>query len=70
MLDNQIIRLLAIKDILNVVEPFMGKMLINGIHNSNLFIHDDIGIIRHTVRYFILPFKKVNLVVVDANVFY
>ena len=68
MLDHQIVGIPAAQGILNVVQPFVGKILIHGVHNGDLLIHDGIGIIRHTVGDDVLSFKQVDLMVVNADV--
>ena len=52
----------------DIVEPFMGKMNIYRIHDGDLLVKNDVGIVAHAVRHDILTFEQVNLVVVDANV--
>ena len=44
------------------------EICIYSIHDCDFFIQDHIGIIRHTVRYFVLTFEKINLMVVYACV--
>ena len=46
----------------------MGKFSIYRIHDCNFFIQNDIGIIGHSVWYFVLTLKKVNAVIVYADV--
>ena len=69
MLDNQVIRLAGPQSCLYVVQPFMGKAGIHGVHDSRLFIQDDIGIISHAVFYDILAFKEIDFMVIDTHVF-
>ncbi len=46
----------------------MREMLIHGIHDGDLIIHDGIGVIAHTIGYPVLPLKEVHSVVVDAHI--
>ena len=68
VLHNEIIRLSAVQRSSKVIEPLMRKIAVNGIHDGNLLIHDDIRIIRHAVRDVILPLKQIDLMVVDADI--
>ena len=69
MLNDQIIGLSAVEDGLDIVQPFMGEVLVNGIHDRDLFINDHIGIVGHAVWHLVLAFKKVDAVIVDAYIF-
>ena len=68
MLHHKIIGLARTESVLNVIEPLVCECGINGIHNSNLFIDDGIRIIRHAVGNDILTLKKIDVVVVYANI--
>ena len=69
MLNNQIIRLSSLKYIIKVIKPLMLELAVNCIHNRNFFINYYIRIISHSIRYNILSFKQVNLVVIYACIF-
>ena len=43
-------------------------MLVNGVQNCDLLIHDHIRVICHSVRNDILPFKQIDLMIVYANI--
>ena len=64
MLYDQIIWCTSIENLLDIVQPFMSKVGIYGIHNCNLVIQDYVGVVGHAIRNFVLSFKKVNLVVI------
>ena len=68
VLNDEIVRLSVTQDVLDIVKPFVGKILIDSVHDGDLAVHDDIGVVRHAVRNSVLPFKKVNFVVVDTYV--
>ena len=69
VLDDQIVRLPAAENGGDVVQPFMGKMNVNCIHNGCFLVHDHIGIIGHSIGNHILAFKKVYLMVVYTHIF-
>ena len=64
MLHDQVIRSPSVQDLLDIVQPFMSKVGIYGVHNRNFIIQDYIGVVGHAIRNFVLSFKKVNLVVI------
>ena len=69
MLCDQIIRFPVTQNLLNVIQPFVGKICIYGIHNRNFFVQDHIGVVGHAVWHFVLAFKKVNLMIINAYIF-
>ena len=69
VLYDQIVWFAAIQDLIQIIQPFMGKICIYSVHNCNFFIQDHIGIVCHSIWYFILAFEKVHLVIVYACVF-
>ena len=68
VLDHEVIRSLAFKCFFQIIEPLMREILIDRIHDRDLIIRDHIGVIRHTVRHHILALKKVDIVVIYANI--
>ena len=52
-----------------VGKPFLAKARVDGIHHGDLLVHNRIRIICHSVRDGILSLKKIDLVIIDANVF-
>ena len=46
----------------------MGEMLIDSVHDGDLVVKDDIGIVRHAVGNVVMAFKQVDLTVIDADV--
>ena len=68
MLYDKVIGLFAVENVVQIVQPFLSKSAVNGIHYRDLIVHNDIGIVRHTVRNDILTLKKIDLVVVYADI--
>ena len=68
VLYDQVVRLAAFQDAVQIIQPFVSEICIYSIHDCDFFIQDYIGIICHTVRYFVLTFEKVYLMVVYACV--
>ena len=68
MLNNKIIGFSAVKGVFKIVQPFLCKVAVNGVHDSDLAVHDDIGIVCHAVRNIILTLKQVDLVVIHAHI--
>ena len=68
MLYDQIIRLRTIQHICHIAKPLFCKMRIYSIHNCNLFVHDNIRVVRHTVRNIILSFKQIYLMIIDTYI--
>ena len=52
----------------NVIKPFMGKFRVNGVHDRDPVVRDDVRVIRHTVRNGILSLEKINSVIVDTYI--
>ena len=69
VLDDEIVRLASAKDFGEVAEPFLSEMFIDRVHNGDLVVHDDIGVVCHAVRDDVLTFEQVDFMVVDANIF-
>ena len=68
MLNHQIIRLSAFENRFQIIKPLVRKSCIYGIHHSNLFVCDNIGIIGHTAWHRILTFKKIDSMIVYSDV--
>ena len=68
VLDDQIIGLSAVKNCRQVVKPFLAKALVNSIHDRDLLIHDDIGIVCHSKRHNILSLKQINFMIIYTNI--
>ena len=52
----------------DLCDPFVGEVGIDGIHDGNLVVADQIGVVGHTVGHVVLALKQVNNVVVDADI--
>ena len=70
MLHDQVIRSPSVQDLLDIVQPFMSKVGIYGVHNRNFIIQDYIGIVRHSVWNLILSLKQIYLMIVYTYIFY
>ena len=68
MLNDQIIGFSCTKAMRDIVQPLMRKTAIHRVQNGNFLIHQDVGIIRHSARYLVLPFKQVDFMIVDTNI--
>ena len=68
VLHYQVVGALASKGLGQVVQPVVGKVDIHGVHHRDFIVKDDIGIVCHSVRYIILTFEEVNLMVIDTHI--
>ena len=68
MLNNQIIRLSALEHILDVVQPFMGEILVHRIHDRDLFVQNHVGIVGHAIGNPVLTLKQVHLMIIDTHI--
>ena len=68
MLDNKIVRLAIAQCVLEIIQPLVGEPDIHRIQHRNLLIHDDVGIVRHSVGDPVLTLEQVDFMVVNAYV--
>ena len=68
MLDDQIIRSAGSKHPLNVVQPFMGEMCVDGVKNSCFFVKNHVGVVGNAVLDRILSLEQIHGMVIDAYV--
>ncbi len=68
VLDDQVVGTAGTQNLLNVVQPFMGKAGIHRVHHGCFLIQDHIGVVGHAVFDHVLAFEQVHVVVVDAHV--
>ena len=68
MMHYQIVRLGLSQLPFQLVQPFMGKMLVHRVHNGNFVVLDHIRIVGHAVGHRILALKQVQLMVIHADV--
>ena len=68
VMDHQEIGLPALQNGFQIAQPFFDEVLIDGVHDGNLFVQDHIGIVSHTARDDVLALEQVHLVVIDANI--
>ena len=70
MRDHKIIRRSAAKLPFQIGIPFLRFMNVNRIHDRNLFIQNNIGVIGNTVRNRILALKQIDFLIIRADIFY
>ena len=68
MLNHEIIGLSSVESAVEIIQPFVRKMSVHGIHNGYLFVHYYVRIIRNSVFNGILTFKNIYLSVVYADI--
>ena len=68
VLHDKVVGLAVSECFLEIVQPLMREASVNRIHYGNLLVHDDIGIVCHSVWNNVLAFEQVNFVVVDSDV--
>ena len=68
VLDHQEIGAAAVKLCSELAQPLLAEVLIHGVHDGNLLVQDDVGIVGHAVGDHILALEQVHLMVVDADV--
>ena len=68
VLHHQIVGLPAPQDGLNVVQPLVGEVLIHRVHNGDLLVQDDVGVVGHAAGHLVLPLEQVHLMIVDAHI--
>ena len=68
MLHDQIVGCAAVEGITDIIQPFVGKAYIHGVHNGDLVIKNGVRVIGHTVRNNILSLKEIHLMVVDTDI--
>ena len=68
VLYDQIIGLTTFQYILHIIQPLMTKMNIYGIHDGDLFIHDHIRIVCHSIGHHILTFEQIYLMIINTYV--
>lgn len=61
-------RAAAVQHSVQIIKPFVGKARVHSIKHSDFFVENYIRIIRHSVWNFVLSFKQIDLVVVDADI--
>ena len=69
MLHDQIIGLSAVKDGRQICEPLFAEAGVHCVHDSDLLVHNDIGVVCHSVGYDILSLEQIDLMIVNAYVF-
>ena len=70
MMYDKIVGFAAGKGLYEVGFPLLALAGVGGVHYGNLFVEDDIGVVGHAIRNYILAFKEVEVQVVDSDIFY
>ena len=70
MLNDEVIGLAAFQLSADIVEPFMRKLCVNGIHDRYLLVDDNVRIVGHALRNNVLSLEQVDLVVVHTHISY
>ena len=68
VLNHKVVGLASAQRVLKIVKPLVGKGGIHRVHNGDLLVRDQIGIIRHAVRHYVLTLKEINGMIVHTNV--
>ena len=68
VLHHQIVRLAALQRGGQIGQPLVHKVDLAGVHDSDLLVHDDIGVVGHAVGHNVLPLKQIHLMVIDTNI--
>ena len=68
MLDYKIIRFSSVESSVEIIQPFVREVCVDGIHYGDFFVEDNVRIIRYSVGYRILTFKYVYFAVVNAYI--
>ena len=64
----EIIRLPAVESLLEIVEPFVCEVRVNGVHDRDLVVLDEIRVVSHAVFNAVLPLEQIDLSVVYSDV--
>ena len=57
VLYDQVVRLAAFQDAVQIIQPFVSEICIYSIHDCDFFIQDHIGIIRNSVWDLVLALE-------------
>ena len=68
VMDYQIIRRAVAHHFLQIVQPCLAKIRVYRIHNGSLLIKNYIRVIGNTIFDFVLTFKKIDLMIIHANI--
>ena len=53
---------------LEIAQPLIGELHVHGIHDGDLLVQNDIGIVSHAERDNILTFEEINLMIIDTDI--
>ena len=70
VLNNKIIRAAGTERGSHIVKPLVREVCIHGVHNRDFIVENDIRVVGHSVRNYVLSLKKVNIVVIHTHINY
>ena len=68
MLDHQVVRRAAAQCGVKIVQPGCGEVAVYGVHDRDLLVENDVGVVGHAERHVVLTLEQVDLMVVDADI--
>ena len=66
MVNHEIVGLPAAEHLFDLVQPLFAEMRVGRVEYGNLFVENDVGVVRYAVGHFVHTLKKVDRMVVDA----
>ena len=68
VLHDQIVRPSAAENGFQIVQPFVGETGVHRVHDGDLLVQNDVGIVGHAVGHRVLALEQVHLMVVYADI--
>ena len=68
VLYHQVVRGASAQLGLDLAQPLVAKALLDAVHDSDLLVDDEVGIVCHAVGHLVHSLEEVDVVVVDAHV--
>ena len=68
MLHHQIVRRAACQRRRQVGQPLLAEVGVHRVHDGDLLVQNDVGVVGHAQRHVVLPLKQRHLMVVDADI--
>ena len=69
MMDDKIVRGSPGKGLSEIGLPIIPFTRIYSVQDSNLFVLYQVGIVCHAFRYGVLAFEKIQIEIIDANIY-
>ena len=70
MMNDKVIGLASAESLLKVSLPLIGLAGIGRIKNSHLIVQNDIRVVSHSLRNYILTLKKIQVQVINSDILY